>query len=338
MYPWGTADNVKRAFSDCPCQRAIGTERKDLWNKFRRIRKQCPALREVFVPEAIWPQYQEACNAVPDKARHQSILLLALERGYLERITSPIHQYLLINDKPKNQLTNQYRQDLQERWLWQDSEIERHRKSRIFQGKLCELQCAEWIEEQGWKITDFEALGGKADIEAVSPDDIECVIEVKYIGQEDNDFLVVVNSLAGGTGAGNASLYAASDFMLFKVYSAAKQLQKFTKTRIAFLVISDMAWDLLELPLQEDWMQWQSPRFYNNDQAWQNFLQKQRKKYPEIENDLQMAFNSVTELWIVRCRNGFEYSKEYVVPLSGCTQLASCGYRGYALPSMASFA
>ena len=153
----------------------------------------------------------------------------------------------------------------------------------------------------------------------MSPDDIACVIEVKYIGQEDSDFLAVVNSLAGGAGAGNASLYAASDFMLFKVYSAAKQLQMFTKTRIVFLVISDMAWDLLELPLKEDWMQWQSPRFYNNDQVWQDFFQEEKKKYPDIENDLQTAFNSMMELWIVRCKNGFEYSKEDVVPLSGCT-------------------
>ena len=102
---------MKRAFADCPCQQAIGTERKGRWNEFRRIRKQCPALRKVLVPEAIWPQYQEACNALPDKARHRSIFLLALERGYLDRITSPIHRYLLTNDKPKNQLTNQYRQD-----------------------------------------------------------------------------------------------------------------------------------------------------------------------------------------------------------------------------------
>ncbi|NVL89443.1 MAG: hypothetical protein HWN69_00415 [Desulfobacterales bacterium] len=310
---------MKKTFSDCPCQRAIDTEHKDLLREFRRIRKQCPALREVLVPGPILSEFEEACNAAPDNARHRSILLLALERGYLNRITSPIHSYVLKNDKPKNELTKQYRQDLQERWLRNDSEIERHRRSRIFQGRLCELQCAEWIEKQGWKITDLEALGGSQDIEARSPDGTEYSIEVKYIGQEDTDFLSLVNSLKGRSEARSVSPYVACNFMLFRVYEATKQFEESTQARIAMLVISDMTWERFDLQLKDNWIDWKSPRFYNRDQIWQNFLQEQKKRYPDIENNLQTALNSVTELWIIRSKNGFEYSKEHVVPLSGCT-------------------
>lgn len=63
------------------------------------------------------------------------MVLLALERGHLDRITSPVHRYL---------------------------------KSRIFRGRLTELQCAEWLEAQGWVIEGLEALRQGPDIEAIT--------------------------------------------------------------------------------------------------------------------------------------------------------------------------
>ena len=187
--------------------------------------------------------------------------------------------------------------------------VDRHKKERIFLGKLTELRCAEWIEEQGWRITNLEALGGSADIEAISPDDIECGIEVKYIGQEDGNFLAIVESLSGRGGARTSSPYVASDFFLFKAYEAAKQLQGCAKTRIAFLVINEMAWDFLKIPLRNKWIQWKSPGFFNKDPEWQNFLQQQKKKrYPDIEKDLSVTLGSLAKLWIVKMEDGFQYS------------------------------
>ena len=44
--------------------------------------------------------------------------------------------------------------------------LERHQKSRIFQGRFTELLCAASLEAQGWTIVGLEALREGADIEA----------------------------------------------------------------------------------------------------------------------------------------------------------------------------
>jgi len=218
------------------------------------------------------------------------------------------------NGKPKKEITKQYIVDLQERWLEKDQAIERNRKSRIYIGKLTELILAVWLEEQGWEITNLEALGGEVDIEAISPLKNDHAIEVKYVGHEDKTFLSFVESLSGKTKAHTTSPYAASDFLLFKVYSAARQLSKCAnKARIAFLAISNMTWDFVDIQLSEDWMNWQSPRFFNNDADWNNFLEEIRNQFPTIESDLQSVVRSLNELWILKEEEPSQYSLQQVI-------------------------
>lgn len=298
-------------FLDCPCEMATATE-DHILKDFVSIREKCPALKEVLVPDSVWSDFQGTALEDMDEAQHQSILLLALSRGYLRQITSPVHRYLIERGKPKKLLTKQYKNDLIERWMVKKNMVNRHQKARIFLGKLIELQCGEWIEKQGWSISNLEALGGNSDIEARSPDNIDCEIEVKYIGQKDDNFLAVVENLSGRGGARTSSPYTAADFILFKAYEAAKQLQGCAKNRIAFLVIDGMAWNFLKNPLRDRWIRWKSPGFFNKDPEFQNFLQQQKeKRYPDIEKDLAVTLGSLAKVWIVKMKDGFQYSEIY---------------------------
>jgi len=304
---------------ECLCLTATARSKNSLLEDFKRIREQCPALRELLVPDGIWDEFQRVASEDMDAAQHQSVLLLAFKRGYLSKVTSPVHRYLIekMEEKPKKQFNNNYEKDLQECWMWKKdmgNVLGRHQIGRGYLGKLTELLCAEWIEEQGWEISNLAALGGNIDIEAKSPDDVDCAIEVKYVGQEDEIFLTTVKSLSGRGGVSTSSLYVASNFLLFRVYEAAKQLEKCNKFRIAILVISNMTWGFVDIPLNENWMCWQSPRFLNGDPDWNQFLKEKRqeKKYSDIENDLAETLRSLKELWIVRENDGFQYSLQHV--------------------------
>ncbi len=84
-------------------------------------------------------------------------------RGYLGRITRPVHLYLLDGEKVKNGLKKNYRKDLIEKWINETTPISCHQKSRGHEGKLAELLCSEWLQRNGWEIKNLEALGGNFD-------------------------------------------------------------------------------------------------------------------------------------------------------------------------------
>src|SRR5436309_9190944 len=113
------------------------------------IRKTCPALQSIFLPEDVWHDFK-AWHAEPDLvAAHCSMLLLAFDRGHLTRLTHPVHRYLLEGDRVHPSVRRQYMNDLRERWMHYPDPLERHHKSRIFAGRITELQFAEWLEAQG---------------------------------------------------------------------------------------------------------------------------------------------------------------------------------------------
>jgi hypothetical protein len=195
--------------------------------------------------------------------------------------------------------------------MYKKEALERHKEARRYKGKTAELHCAEWIETLGWQISNLEALGGSSDIEAISPNNQDCAIEVKYIGVEDDLFLSSCESLAGGNSVVMLSSYSASNFLVFKVYEGANQLRNCVKRRIVFLVIANLTWNTVKIEVNEDWMQWDSPRFFQKDDpAWETFLDRQRKKFPTIDTDLNTTIGLLHELWIIREGNELEYIVE----------------------------
>lgn len=249
-------------------------------------------------------------------SRHRFILLGAFQNRFLEKITTPIHRYLLEHNKPKEILTNQYRKDLNENWILKESTIERHRKSRIFQGRLAELCCAAWLEDRKWVITDLEALGGVSDIEATSPQGIECAIEVKFIGQEDNKFEQIQESISSGDGvcSGSYNLYDGYNFLLFKVFEAADQLSVSSKRRMAIIVISNMTWGFLQMQIKDKWMLNKPMHFYDSEASpeWKSFLssKKKERRFANIENELDSKIGPLQEVWFVNEGNFLEYTLE----------------------------
>ena len=300
---------------NCSCITATptATALMRLMQEFGHLRKECPALRQILIPDNIWTDWRKTViECKKKKENHQSKIFLAFIRGYLNRITSPIHRYLFENDALKANINHNYKRDLVEDWLKIDKKgccwiIRRHQKSRGHQGKLTELICAKWLEDHGWIIQNLEALNGNADIEAKSPENIDFAIQVKYIGQEDEKFLAVIRE-SGGTHCLNSS----SNFILFKVYEGAKQFNEDHLNSIVCLVIEQDSFSFNQIPIDENWMDWSSPTLLEGDRNWNKFFEGQKKIYGKkglnIINDLQGTIHSLNEIWFVKEIDPFKYS------------------------------
>jgi hypothetical protein len=282
-------------------------------SNFYELRDKCDALCKVFIPNGIWETFQDMTQSEQDGANHQSMLLLAYERGYLHKMTSPVHKYLLDSrGNLKRQVSNDYIRDLQEKWMFENGELRRHQVSRIYRGKVSELQCAEWLEEKGWEISNLEALGGAHDIEAVSPEGSDHIIEIKFVGQDDKIFKYT-NNLNGASGVGSSSPYKAHDFLLVKTYEAASK--SFTggvskKRRLAILVIENVSWPHFKLPVADNWIDIKAPTFkYRNpDSEWLHFLEKNGLLNSDRQAEpskLISITDNLDELWIVQETDGF---------------------------------
>ena len=132
----------------CALERYEGS--KPVLEGFAVLRRNCPALREILLPDESWQVVSAQMSVPSDDAQHRSYLLLAYERGVLARITAPVHRFLLDDASPHPNLTPQYRYDLQERWLVEADPVSRHERFRQFFGKIVELQVAQAITNRGW--------------------------------------------------------------------------------------------------------------------------------------------------------------------------------------------
>jgi len=297
----------------CACQtvKDINDSWSNIINHFEGIRKNCPALREIFVPESEWPKFRKMYQSAFDESGHRSILLGALRWGDLKKITLPVHAYLLDGEKPKK-LAPEYDQFLIEKWMLKKTPLERHQGVRGFNGKLAELISSSWIESQGWKIVNLAALGGKFDIEAISPQGKNCAIEVKYIGEEDCQFEQdLKSSISGETGHGAFGVYEGHNYILLRVYEATKQLSDFKGDRYVFIVISRETWDSFDIDLLQPY-----PLNFTDlaPLKWKDPLsgKKVEKKYPNIETEIKEVLNQIKELWIIKS-DSWEYSLSKII-------------------------
>jgi len=195
--------------------------------------------------------------------------------------------------------------------MFYEDPLERHQKSRIFAGLVVELQFAEWLETLGWTIVGLEAFREGADIEARTVSGVDTVFEVKAVGTEDQDFKMILRSLADEPAVTSVSPYVAMNYLLFRVYEAAKQLGRIDGPRIAVAVIDDTTWWRFEWPLENQWIDWVNPSFFDWDVEWEAFLKGQKGRYPDLRSELGSVLRGVDEVWIVRRSSGYEYHLEY---------------------------
>jgi hypothetical protein len=231
-----------QAGTGCICGTALPPSDQSLIASFGEIRARCPALRKILVPNSIWQEFQGWCDRLDGMAIQQSELLMAHQRGSLGRVTSPIHRYLLQSEMVRTDARKQYTKDLQETWLGDLELLERHRKWRMFHGRVAELQFAEWLEEHSYTITGLEALREGPDVEAVSRNGLNCTFEVKFIGSENADLEMLVKSIKGEPSGDFVSPYAAINYLTFRVYEAARQFQTASTNRTVVLIIDKAAW------------------------------------------------------------------------------------------------
>lgn len=212
-----------------------------LLDTFAAVRERCPAIKDLFVPNEIWSKFHSWHLWSDVEAHHESALLLALGRGHLSSITSPVHRYLLESCRINSRVRKQYLNDLQEKWMDDSDPLRRHKKFKMFYGRVVELQCAEWLEKQGWEISDLEAFRERSpDIEAKSARGDLTAFEVKFIGQGDDGCNTVLKGFSGEDTYERLSPYCAANYLLYRVYQSAKQLQGASAaTRIALVVIDE---------------------------------------------------------------------------------------------------
>ena len=184
-------------------------------------------------------------------------------------------------------------------------------------GKLTELIAARWLEGDGWRVTELEAFREGADIAAER--EATASFEVKYLGQEDSDFEAVVESLKNGPSVDTRDLYAAISYLVFRVYEAAKQLQRVNTRRVVIFVVNEITWDSVALQLKNNWVAWSKAKLYPGGKPWREFLDGQLRRYPDVEKDGELAatIRSLDDLWVFKLRDGFELVREYDFKLAG---------------------
>jgi hypothetical protein len=301
-------------WTQCLCQSFNVSDKNDLLEEFAYLRGTCPVLRDIIVPDTIWENFRRVISTTSRPINHESIVLGAFRNGFLKRMTLPIHRYLLNGSAPARNLKSQYRTDLVEKWIFANEKLKRHKEARIFKGKLIEIMIASWLADNGWTINNLEALGGKFDIEATSPEQISYAIEVKYIGMQDYRYIEIENSLESGEAVGGWwNLYDGYNFILFKIFEAAKQLSTCTKNRLALLVTNNVDWDFLKMPIEEKWICDRPFNFSDDASAlWDSFItiKKQEKRFANIDNELDTAISGLKDWWILKENDDFTFSLE----------------------------
>jgi hypothetical protein len=293
---------LRARWRSCGCTQAFSGTDAELPSNFASVRSRCQALRSVLVPDEIWDEFQSLDAALPDDRHHRSIMLLAYQRGYLARLTTPVHRLILDGDHVSSRVNEGYLGNYIEAWKRKTKPRDRHGYSRGYQGILHELVFAEHLRQDGWSITDFAAWqGAKHDVEAERPGGGATAFEIKFIGEDNESF---------ESNGGFFSLEKPSDYLISRLYEAANQLQRAdrSKRRIAVIIIGLMTRGPFEIAFKMNKINLNSPSFYHTgEESWTKHFKKLLKDYPDIESDLTDCIGSIDEAWILYEAEGFTY-------------------------------
>lgn len=117
--------------------------------------------------------------------------------------------------------------------------------------------------------------------------------------------------MAGKPSVGVVSPYAAINYLLFRVYEASKQLVGFNGHRIAVLIIDDLTWSRFDIQLENGWIDWTNPVFFEKDSEWDSFIKTQRSRYPNLCSELPSVVGQIHKAWIIRREYGYQYKLAY---------------------------
>lgn len=303
------------ALNDCGCaDRRIPNEPTERAAAFYNKRERCPALK-LTIPDSLLEKHFEFSNSPPDDAYHCSVPLLAYCQGHLPAFTELLHRYLLDGDQPRADLTSQYKNDLRERWFLESDPTSRYRSARLYQSRLAELSFVRWLERHAWKINTLEAYGGRYDVSAVAPTGQEVDFEVKFLAQREILFELNRSSSQFPT-SGWLGMYSPIDYLLFRIYEAARQLERAKSIRIAVAIVKDYQVSY-QIPLTENWIDWANPSFLRRDSEIEAFLARQYEKNADLDTDIRRAIAEINEVWILKDGGPFDLELAHRSPTKG---------------------
>lgn len=289
---------------DCGCSDGtIANSPEERAAAFYNRRERCPALK-LTIPDNVFQKHFEFSISPPDDAYRCSVPLLAYCGGHLSAFTGLLHGYVLDGDQPRADLTPQYRNDLRERWFLEPDTTSRYRSARLYQSRLAELAFVRWLERNKWKISSLEAYGGTFDVSAVSSTGQNVDFEIKFLAQREVVFELNRASFQSPT-AGWLGMYSPIDYLLFRVYQAACQLERATATRIVVVIVKDYQVSY-QIPLSGNWIDWKNPSFLRRDSEIETFLADQYKANTNLDSDVRHSIAAVDEVWVLRDKGLFE--------------------------------
>ena len=289
---------------NCSCaDRTLPAVPQERAPAFYGRREHCPALK-LTIPDSLLEKHCEFSTSPADSAYHCSVPLLAYCLGHLPEFTDLIHRYLLEGINYRSSLTSQYKSDIRETWVLESDSTARYRAARLYQSRIAELSFARWLERSGWEISSLEAYGGAFDVSAVSPAGQVVDFEIKFLAQREVVFELNRASFQSPV-AGWLGMYSPIDYLLFRIYEAARQLARSNSTRIAVAIVKDYQVSY-KIPLTENWIDWTNPTFLRRDSEIDAFLARQYEINQNLDIDLRRAIAEVDEVWILKDGEPFD--------------------------------
>lgn len=301
----------------CSCQATKEVNRNELFQKLSELRNECPALKEILIPEHQWSTFEQLSQEPLDEVGHKFKTLGALQLGILNKMTIPIHRYLLSNGSVKSSVTKNYKNALSENWMSKCTPIERHRAARVHDGKINELICASFLEDNDWKIDNLEALGGKSDIEATDPSGIQYSIEVKYIGTQNEVFFDIEKCCKTKQATARAiPIYDGYNYFLFRLFEASLQLARSSKKKLAIIVYSNHSWAFNAMPINDNWIWHPTIKFAeNSSNSWERFLCKKKTedRFKDIETELYDKIKNIDLTLVIKQDSNLDNTIEKII-------------------------
>ena len=278
-----------------------------VYQSFEQARHQCAALRDILVPDSILDQHRSFDESSKDEALHRSVPVLAIQRGLLGSLTLPLHRLMLDDQTIRSNVTSQYLSDFTEKWLFADDHVERYKRHRIFRSRWIELCFATWLLDNGWELEGLEAYDGPFDVEASESEASHTAFEVKYLAEREASFEIGVAAAVSPdrVAAGYLSVYSPIDYLLFRLFQAAKQLEQSPNRKIAVIITEDYKLSF-RIPLSDSWVDWTDPKLFLKDNEIIPFIEAKKQQIPDLESEITRRIQSLDEIWIFRVENNFD--------------------------------